>query len=289
VIQAIVAVPTQETREYVQLLIEVEVRKRRIALLQAERAELELALTTFAVELKGRVGGIRAELKRVRLQIAEHRRRIERLKGDDTLDPATVEREVAEEFAERIQAEQASEDASRREDAAIERPRRNHRLDANTEAEILKVYRELAKRFHPDLARNDRERSRRAEIMLRINVAYSERDLLTLQTMAKDAEANEPGFTSRSDVDRVLWAHRVIARLDMQLADLDAQLGLLRRSETFTLWRSPDSSQQSLIDLEARVRDRLTRERDRLDEAIIDYNRLVRRRRMPRASSYASH
>ena len=286
-IQAIVAIPTQETREYAQLLIEVEVRKHRIALLQAERAELELALTNFAVDLKGRVGGIRAELKRVRLQIAEHRRRIERLKGDDSLDPATVEREVAEEFAERIQAEQANEDASRREGAPVDRPRRNHRLDANTEAEILKVYRELAKRFHPDLARTDRERGRRTETMLKINVAYSERDLLTLQTMAKDAETNAPGFTVLSDVDRVLWAHRVISRLDMQIADLDAQLGLLRRSETFTLWRSPDSSQQSLVDLEARVRERLTRERDRLDEAIIDYNRLVRRRKMPRASSYA--
>jgi hypothetical protein len=288
VTRAIVAVPTQETRDYARLLIEVEVRKRRIAQLQAERAHLEQALTKFAVDLKGRVGGIRAELKRVRLQIAEHRRRIERLKGDDTLDPATVEREVAEEFAERIQAEQASEDASRREGTPIERPRRTHRLDAETEAEILRIYREMAKRFHPDLAKSEKERSRRTEMMLRINVAYSERDLHSLQTIAKDAETHEPGFPGLSGAERVLWAHRVIARLDMQIADVESQLNLLRRSETFTLWQSPDSSQQSLIDLEAKVRERLTRERDRLDEAIIDYNRLVRRRKMPRASSYVS-
>jgi hypothetical protein len=288
VTRAIVAAPTQESRDYARLLVEVEVRKRHVARLQSERAGLELALSKFAVDLKGRVGGIRAELKRVRLQIAEYRRRIERLKSDDTIDPATVEREVAEEFAERIQAGQASEEASRREGTTIERPRRTHRLDAETEAEILRVYRALAKRFHPDLAKHEKERKRRTEFMLRVNVAYSERDLLLLQTIAKDAEAEEPGIPSLTAAERVLWAHRVIARLDGQIVDLEAQLNLLRQSETYALWHSPDSSQQSLVDLEARVRERLTRERDRLDEAIIDYNRIVRRRKMPRASSYAS-
>jgi hypothetical protein len=290
VTRAIVAAQSQESRDYARLLVEIEIRKRRLALLDAERGALERALSKFAVDLKGRVGGIRAELKRVRLQIAEYRRRIERLKGDETLDPATVEREVAEEFAERIRAGEASEEASRREGATIDRPRRSHRLDAETEAEIVRVYRALAKRFHPDLAKNERERARRTEFMLRINVAYSERDLLLLQTIAKDAEADEPGAPSLSEAERVSWAHRVIARLDMQVADLEAQLNLLRQSETYTLWHSPDSSQQSLVDLEARVRERLTRERDRLDEAIIDYNRLARRRKLSRASaaSYAN-
>jgi hypothetical protein len=287
VTRAIVAAPTQDSRDYARLLVEVEVRKRQIARLQAERTALEQALSTFAVELKARVGGLRAELKRVRLQLAEHRRRIERLKGDDMIDPATVEREVAEEFAERIRAEQASEEASQREGARIERPIRRHRLDADTEAEVTRIYRALAKRFHPDLAKSESERRRRAEFMLRVNVAYSERDLLTLQTIAKEAEAAEPGLPGLTPAERLLWAHRVIARLDSQIVDLNAQLNLLRQSETYTLWRSPDSSQQSLVDLEARVRERLTRERDRLDEAIIDYNRLVRRRRMPRANAYA--
>jgi ElaB/YqjD/DUF883 family membrane-anchored ribosome-binding protein len=85
----------------------------------------------------------------------------------------------------------------------------------------------------------------------------------------------------------LLWAHRQIARLDGQIDDLQAQLNLLRRSETYTLWHSPDSSQQSLVDLELRVRERLTREKDRLDEAKIDYDRLRRRRKMSRAAAYA--
>ena len=285
--RAIVAAPTQESRDYARLLVEVEVRKRQIARLQAERSMLEQALSTFAVELKARVGGLRSELKHVRLQLAEYRRRIERLKGDDFIDPATVEREVAEEFAERIRAEQASEEASQREGTPIDRPIRRRRIDADSEAEITRIYRALAKRFHPDLAKNEKERRRRAEFMLRVNGAYTDRDLLALQTIAKEAEAAEPGLPGLTAAERVLWANRVIARLDGQIGDLQAQLNLLHQSETYALWHSPDSSQQSLVDLEARVRERLTRERDRLDEAIIDYNRLVRRRKLPRASAYA--
>jgi hypothetical protein len=187
-----------------------------------------------------------------------------------------------------LEQQRADEQAGDRTGQRIERQRAARRLDAETEAEILRIYRELAKRFHPDLARSDGERRRRAELMLRINVAYSERDLLALQTIAREAEAGDPAFSVLTAKERVRWARRVVTRLDGQIEDLHGQLNLLRRSETYSLWQSPETSQQSVEDLEARVRERLTRERDRLDEAILDYNRILRRRRMPRAASATS-
>jgi hypothetical protein len=288
VVTALVLVPSSDDREYAWLMIEIETRKHRIAQLQHERDSLELALSRFAVQLKGRVGGLRAELNRVRVQIEEYRRRIERIKEDETIDPATLEQEIADEFAERQEQARAEDQAGNREGQRIERQRVSRRLDAETEAEILRIYRELAKRFHPDLARSDPERKRRAELMLRINVAYSERDLLSLQTIAREAESGDPSFAVLTPQERLMWARRVIGRLDGQIEDLHGQLNLLRRSETYSLWQSPETSQQSVDDLEARVRQRLTRERDRLDEAILDYNRILRRRRMPRAASAAS-
>lgn len=286
-ITALVPVPSRDDREYARLTVEIETRKRRIAELQAERDALEQALTRFAVQLKGRVGHLRMELNRVRLQTQEYRRRIERLKEDETIDAATLEQEVAAEFAEREEQAREQEEAADRQGERIERERRAPRLDADSEAEILRIYRELAKRFHPDLARTEQERKRRAELMLRINVAYSERDLLALQSLAREAESLDPSFAVLSARERLAWAHRVITKLDGQIQDLEEQLGMLRRSETYSLWKSPEASQQSLDDLEARVRQRLLRERDRLDEAILDYNRILRRRRMPRAATAA--
>lgn len=268
-------------------MIQIEMRKCRITELQSERDGLELALSRFAVQLKGRVGALRAELNRVRLEAQEYRRRIERLKEDETIDAAKLEEEVAAEFAEREEQARAQEEAAGREGTRVDRVRRPNRLDAEGEAEILRIYRELAKRFHPDLARTEKERKRRTTLMLRINVAYSERDLLALQTIAREAEAGDPSSAVLTSLERLAWARRVILRLDGQIQDLEEQLTLLRRSETYSLWKSPETSQQSIDDLEARVRQRLTRERDRLDEAILDYNRILRRRRMPRTASAA--
>jgi hypothetical protein len=277
---ALVPIPTSEARQYAGLLVEIERLKEIIAGLQTERDGLEMTLTNFAVELKSRVGNLRTELNRVRRQVSEYRRRIERLRENDLLDPEQVEREVAEEFAERLRSEQEAEEQAAREGQRIDVERPRPQLDAETEAEILRLYRELAKRFHPDRARTEKDRARRTDIMLKINVAYSERDLLTLQVMARDADAADPAAAVLSEAERVLWAQRVITRMTVQVDELGEQVELLRKSETFQMWQSPDRSAESIQQVEGRVRDRLNRERDRLDEAIIDYNRLVRRRRL---------
>jgi len=287
----LVPVPSEHAGEYARLLIQIETRKQVIAGLQGERDGLELTLTNFAVELKGRVGALRVELNRVKRQVAEYRRRIERLRESDLLDPEHIEREVAEEFAERLEQERMAEEQAAREGQRVDVERPRPQLDAETEAEILRLYRELAKRFHPDRARTEKDRARRTDLMLRINVAYSERDLVTLQAMAREADTGDPSTVLLSEEERVQWAHRVIARMNMQIAELTQQIEMLRRSETFQMWKSPEDSSESIQQVERRVRDRLNRERDRLDEAIIDYNRIVRRRRMSHISverEYAS-
>jgi hypothetical protein len=287
----LVPVPSEHAGEYARLLIEIETRKQVISGLQSERDGLEMTLTNFAVELKGRVGALRVELNRVKRQVAEYRRRIERLRESDLLDPEQVEREVAEEFAERLEQERLAEEQAAREGQRVDVERPRPQLDAETEAEILRLYRELAKRFHPDRARAEKDRARRTDLMLRINVAYSERDLVTLQAMAREADTGDPSTVLLSEEERVQWAHRVVSRMNLQITELTEQIAMLRRSETFQMWQSPENSSESIQQVERRVRDRLNRERDRLDEAIIDYNRLVRRRRMSHISverEYAS-
>jgi hypothetical protein len=276
----LVPIPGEYSGEYARLLIEIEVRKQIINDLQNERDGLELTLTNFAVELKSRVGALRVELNRVKRQVAEYRRRIERLRESDLLDPEQVEREVADEFAEQLEQERLAEEQAAREGQRIDVERPRPQLDAETEAEILRLYRELAKRFHPDRARSENERARCTDLMLKINVAYRERDLVTLQAMARHAETGEPSAAMLSEEERVQWAHRVVTRMNMQISELTDQVQLLRESETYQMWKSPEDSSHSIQQVERRVRDRLNRERDRLDEAIIDYNRFVRRRRL---------
>ncbi|MDQ2682543.1 MAG: hypothetical protein M3Y37_03345 [Chloroflexota bacterium] len=288
---ALVPVRSEHAEAYARLIVEIEIRKAIIANLQNDRDSLERTLTNFAVELKSRVGSLRVELNRVKRQVAEYRRRLERLRENDLLDPEQVEREVADEFAEQAERERMAEEQAAREGQRIDMYRPRPQLDAETEAEILRLYRELAKRYHPDRARTEKDRERRTALMLRINVAYSERDLVTLQAMAREADAADPAATVLTDEERVQWAHRVITRMNLQISELTQQVEMLRESETFQMWKSPEESSQNITQVEKRVRDRLDRERDRLDEAIIDYNRLVRRRRLAHISldrAYAS-
>jgi hypothetical protein len=78
---------------------------------------------------------------------------------------------------------------------------------------------------------------------------------------------------------RLAWAIREVTRLDRQIVDLTAKLEMMRRSDTYTLWKTPDQSDKVLDDLEIRTQERLTREKTRLEEASTTYQRLAARRR----------
>lgn len=86
------------------------------------------------------------------------------------------------------------------------------------EAQVKKLYRSLARRYHPDLAADPGERDQRNALMARINEAYAQRDLDLLQTIASrpaDAPPEEPLETLRLEELR-----RIDAQLDSRLAEL---------------------------------------------------------------------
>jgi ElaB/YqjD/DUF883 family membrane-anchored ribosome-binding protein len=116
-------------------------------------------------------------------------------------------------------------------------------------------------------------------MMLKINVAYRDRDLSTLQALMLDAERAEATSPARLNRERLRWAFRELARLDREIAHVQARLDLLRHSDTYALWQSPSASDAALDDLEAKTQARLQRERDRLEEATLLYQRMIARRR----------
>lgn len=62
-------------------------------------------------------------------------------------------------------------------------------------SDLKRLYRELARRYHPDLTTNAAERERRNRLMVDINAAYSDGDLDALRALAaqpQDTSAAEP-------------------------------------------------------------------------------------------------
>ncbi len=68
-------------------------------------------------------------------------------------------------------------------------------LQGNRQQALKKLYRQLARRFHPDLTTDPVERERRNRLMAEINEAYSDRNMDALQTLAaqpEDAKIDQP-------------------------------------------------------------------------------------------------
>ena len=159
---------------------EVEKKKTELASLEARLAERELDLATLQAELRSfegtylRIVGSRfAELDQIEAQIAEAGAR-NKPKDREAQQRASQARAQAQESARAVEGEQQ---AGKREPF---RPSDN----------LRKLYREVAKRIHPDLATDESERKRRHELMTEANRAYEEGDAARLEAILRDWESS---------------------------------------------------------------------------------------------------
>lgn len=275
---AIARAQTPEDRAYAQYLVEIEARKRRVAELQAEIEALRLALGRFEAEYHARVGVLFVELDRVRLQIAEYERRIALLESDLAPDPAAVEHDIDERFREQREEVRAEEEETRRYERVYQRERELPRLDRDAEDRAKRLYCELAKRFHPDLARTEEERRQREAMMQRVNAAFHARDLSTLEAMRAEAEVTDAAFEERSIGDKLVWAIREVARLDGITTALESDLAAIKKSDTHRLWQQDNGGDRVIEQLEASLKNDIEREHRRLAALIGAYRELVEAR-----------
>jgi hypothetical protein len=133
-------------------------------------------------------------------------------------------------------------------------------VNPNIESEIKTLYRELAKRFHPDLAATEAERQWRTPRMAEVNVAYAARDLATLQ---KFAALDDEQFTSEVKVDS---REALLASLRHECERLDELIESLER-EFDELANSPALQMQLNASMARRAG------RDLIGEAVRDLER----------------
>ncbi len=272
-----VPLETPEAHEYARYLAEIETRKRRAADLQTELESLKLAVGRFEAEYHARVGALFVELDQLKLAIEEYEQRIGRLQAEPDADPADVEDEIAKKFAGQREHVREEDKETRRYQQLHERERERPQLDAGTEDQLKRLFRELAKRFHPDLARTDEERRRRATIMQRVNAAYADRNIGLLQAIASEEEISDPAFEARSIGERLVWAIREVARLDGLIATLQNDVEAVKASGSHALWRRHEDSEGVIERLETDLQKEIDTTRYRLAILIGTYRHLLER------------
>ena len=271
---AIVRATSLEEREFERWQVGIADRRRRLARLRVELDALRTALERFEGVVHARVGDLLVELHRLRRAIADHERRLGRPRvnptnpspsdsDDPNADPPPGWSDAAWDAATDAGAwEQAAADAA---EAFV--PRRT----AKAEAEIKRLYLDLAKRCHPDHGRTDDERSRREALMQRVNVAFRDRDLPTLLALSREAEGTDPRFEDRPAREKLAWARQEVAWLDAELDDLRVELQELRAGELHRRWRRHEAGDPVLDRLEDDLQTRIIAEGARLDHLIAAY------------------
>lgn len=273
------ALPPAE-QHYQEQLATIGERRRELSSLEHDLETLRSAVTDFEALAQARLGDLFSTLRRLEGETADYSHRLARLR-------AALEARDPEEFEDiELDDEELLAEAAFAANRARTRPRGPHapeatrRWLANEATEAKRLYIELAKRLHPDLARDDEERQRRERIMQRVNEAFRLRDLAGLRAVHLESIAEDPNWAERPVTDRLAWAEAELRRLDQALREVRSGLARLRGGELYRLYTRYESGDPVFADLKTRIENRIASETKRLERMQESYRKMVDRWRL---------
>lgn len=156
---------------------------------EAELADHLAGINAFEFEFEARVGHLIDALESLDAEIERYQEQIQTLRNKQVLGYAHVPVDT--------QYKRAWESPPTSAPTPPATP-----PDAASEAEIKRLYRQLARHYHPDLATGESDRAYRTEKMTAINDAYAARSLVELVALSENlTQANEIPSTSSGQTE----------------------------------------------------------------------------------------
>jgi len=221
---------------------EEELAKKReeLAILQVELADRELFLANLRAELAAFDGRYLREVGVLYAELDEWNARLAELRAEQAGTPEAK----AEADEARTQAEEAYSAAHG--EAANVQP-------FTPSPDLKKLYREAAKRVHPDTATDETDRARRERLMKEVNAAYAAGDEDALRRIIVGLENSSEavqGLGVGADLIRVLRQLRLVRD---RLAAIDTELAALGETDIATLKAKADIAASRGMDLLAEM------------------------------------
>lgn len=212
---------------------ELKLKEQELKDLENRLVEFEFQLTDLRADLGTfeslylKIVGVRyAELDEIEAQLAEFVAR--RSPGD------LKAQRTATEARRRAKESRASAAESSREEKGRFSP----------SPSLKELYREVARRVHPDLAADDADRQRRQRSMAEANNAYANGDEARLRRILEEYENSpEAVFGKGPGVDLVKVIRRIV-QVKRRLAEVQAEMEQIRSSEIFQLKAKVDDGKK---------------------------------------------
>ncbi|HXX71945.1 MAG TPA: hypothetical protein VEI55_06590 [Candidatus Acidoferrum sp.] len=208
------------------------------AMLEAELAERELRAANLRAELGAFerrylhfVGSRYAELDEWQARLAE--RRAEDRPGNQRAQQAAGEARARAEETKSAAGENSSQEP--------------HAFTATPE--MKRLYREVAKRIHPDLTSDRNDRTRRQHLMAEANRAYERGDQDRLVKILTEYEHSPEAVEGEGPGAELIRVIRRVSQARSRLAEIEAEMQELLRSDLQQLKLRVDEAEKSGYDI----------------------------------------
>ena len=228
---------------------------------ETQLADRLAAIGAFEYKLRARLESLSHRLDALQEEIDDLRAELRRYQ--DALDWGDDVPAVRGERGWRFSGEEAASSGRYRYHKTAETPRPT--LAAEQQATLKQLYRQLARRFHPDLALDEADRAYRTDLMMAINAAYAAGDLAALERLA-----DEPDSAPRaphSDKELATALQREIDHCRRRLAEIAAELATLEGHDSARLLRRAERAAAEGRDLIAELAADLRR---RINEKLVE-------------------
>ncbi len=245
------AIEKPEDQELARKLAEQEASEGELAERELRAANLRAELAAFERRYLHFVGARYAELDEYRAQLAERLARQQ--PGND-------------------RAQQAAREARARADetksAAGEKSAQEPRAFEAT-PEMKRLYRDVAKRIHPDLTSDRDDRSKRQQLMADANQAYEEGDEARLTKILSEYECSPESVKGEGPGAELVRVIRRLSQARGRLAEIEAELQQLVRSDLYQLKERVGEAEKYgrdvLKEMTAKVDEQIAQARERLE------------------------
>ena len=258
-------------------------KEKKVSDLSIQIQNLKIALNLFLGEYNSRVGVLYISLDKIKLKIKEYQSRINLAKGKKLSpdDLNNIEKEVRENFFQERNKinnlESETSNFSEEYDKNLEKEKGKY-LDRKSLEKQKKLYRKLALKFHPDRAKNEKQREKFHKIFSAINEAYQNGDLNTLLKYMKQAEREEQIVkeTPKEKLSRLKKDYKIILGIILKI---QRELEDLKASETYKLKEKVDQAKEKGRDLfqelSATVNLEISENQRILDKLVAQYKEII--------------